>query len=83
RLKLAAYLDHAREQGMLNERTVVVLPEHIGTWLLAVGEKEELYHAAERRQAMHWLAASNPLDFLGALLSAGSDARLDDAMLRT
>ncbi|MDH1534979.1 carbon-nitrogen hydrolase family protein [Pseudomonas chengduensis] len=83
RLKLAAYLDHAREQGMLNERTVVVLPEHIGTWLLAVGEKEELYRATERRQAMHWLAASNPLDFLGALLSAGSDARLDDAMLRT
>lgn len=83
RLKLAAYLDHARDLGMLNERTVVVLPEHIGTWLLAVGEKEELYRAAERRQAMHWLAASNPLDFLGALLSAGSDARLDDAMLRT
>ncbi|EZH82646.1 carbon-nitrogen hydrolase [Ectopseudomonas composti] len=83
RLKLAAYLDHARDQGMLNERTVVVLPEHIGTWLLAVGEKEELYRAAERRQAMHWLAASNPLDFLAALLSAGSDARLDDAMLRT
>ena len=83
RLKLAAYLDHARDQGMLNERTVVVLPEHIGTWLLAVGEKEELYRATERRQAMHWLAASNPLDFLGALFSAGSDARLDDAMLRT
>ncbi|MDP9941710.1 carbon-nitrogen hydrolase family protein [Ectopseudomonas alcaliphila] len=83
RLKLAAYLDHARDLGMLNDHTVVVLPEHIGTWLLAVGEKEELYRAAERRQAMHWLAASNPLDFLGALFSAGGDARLDDAMLRT
>lgn len=83
RLKLAAYLDHARDQGLLNERTVVVLPEHIGTWLLAVGEKEELHRATERQQAMHWLAATNPLDFLGALLNAGSDARLDDAMLRT
>lgn len=83
RLKLAAYLDHARERGMLNARTVVVLPEHIGTWLLAVGEKEELYRANERRQAMHWLAATNPLDFLSALLGAADDARLDDAMLRT
>ena len=83
RLKLAAYLDHARDQGLLNERTVVVLPEHIGTWLLAVGEKQELYRANERRQAMHWLAATNPLDFLGALFNAGSDARLDDALLRT
>ncbi len=83
RLKLAAYLDHAREQGLLSQRTVVVLPEHIGTWLLAVGEKDELYRADERRQALHWLAARNPLDFLGAWFSAGSDARLDDALLRT
>jgi predicted amidohydrolase len=83
RLKLAAYLDRAREQGMLSERTVVVLPEHIGTWLLAVGEKEEFYRASDRHQALHWLAASNPLDFLGALLSAEGDTRLDDALLRT
>lgn len=83
RLKLAAYLDHAHEQGMLSERTVVVMPEHIGTWLLAVGEKEELYRATDRRQAMRWLAASNPLDFLGALLSAEGESRLDDALLRT
>lgn len=83
RLKLAAYLDHAREQGMLSERTVVVLPEHIGTWLLAVGEKEEFYRASERRQALQWLAASNPLDFLGALFNAEGETRLDDALLRT
>lgn len=83
RLKLAAYLDHARDRGMLSERTVVVLPEHIGTWLLAVGEKEELYRASERRQALYWLAASNPVDFLGALFAAKGDTRLDDALLRT
>lgn len=83
RLKLAAYLDHARDQGLLNQRTVVVLPEHIGTWLLAVGEKQELHRAAERREAMHWLAATNPLDYLGALLDAGRDARVEDALLRT
>lgn len=83
RLKLAAYLDHARERGMLNARTVVVLPEHIGTWLLAVGEKDELYHAPGQRQALHWLAASNPLDFLGALLAAQAPSRVSDALLRT
>ncbi|ARS48298.1 carbon-nitrogen hydrolase [Ectopseudomonas mendocina] len=83
RLKLAAYLDHARDQGMLSERTVVVLPEHIGTWLLAVGEKEEFYHAAQQRQALHWLAASNPLDFLRAFFAAQGGSRLDDALLRT
>ena len=60
-----------------------MLPEHIGTWLLAVGEKDELYRAAEQRQALHWLAASNPLAFLRALLAAEGSARLDDALLRT
>ncbi len=37
--KLAAYLQQAQDQGLLNEKTVVVLPEHIGTWLMISGEK--------------------------------------------
>lgn len=37
--KLAAYLEQARERGLLNDKTIVVLPEHIGTWLFAVNEK--------------------------------------------
>lgn len=82
RLKLAAYLDQARTQGLLGDRTVVVLPAHIGTWLLAVGEKEELRRTGELRQALHWLAASNPLSFASALLAAESGQRLDDALLR-
>lgn len=81
RLKLAAYLDHARELGLLNERSVVVLPEHIGTWLLAVGEKAELYQAGSRRQALQWVAASNPLAFLRGLLDARGDWQ--DALLHT
>ena len=44
-LKLAAYLQTARDQGLLNEKTIVVLPEHIGTWLMLSGEKNELYQA--------------------------------------
>jgi len=30
-LKLAAYLQKARDQGLINQKTIVVLPEHIGT----------------------------------------------------
>ncbi|NAT37673.1 carbon-nitrogen hydrolase family protein, partial [Pseudomonas syringae pv. actinidifoliorum] len=37
--KLAAYLQQARDYGLINPKTVVVLPEHIGTWLFASGEK--------------------------------------------
>ncbi|ROM96760.1 nitrilase-related carbon-nitrogen hydrolase [Pseudomonas brassicacearum] len=80
--KLAAYLQQAREQGLLNEKTIVVLPEHIGTWLMVSGEKDELYQASTLDEAMNWLAVSNPLSFLRALISAKGDSRLDDAHLR-
>ncbi|VVO96792.1 hypothetical protein PS850_02652 [Pseudomonas fluorescens] len=80
--KLAAYLQKARDQGLLNEKTIVVLPEHIGTWLMVSGEKDELYQATTLKEAMNWLAASNPLKFIRALIGAQGDSRLDDAHLR-
>lgn len=80
--KLAAYLQKAQDQGLLNEKTVVVLPEHVGTWLMISGEKDELYQAASLAQAMNWLAVSNPLKFARALISARGERRLDDAHLR-
>ncbi len=80
--KLAAYLQAARERGLLNEKTVVVLPEHVGTWLMLSGEKDELYQAASFDEAMNWLAASNPLPYLRAWVTAKGDSRVDDAHLR-
>ena len=80
--KLAAYLQQAQDQGLLNEKTVVVLPEHVGTWLMISGEKDELYQAPTLAEAMNWLAASNPLLFARAWLSAKGKDRLDDAHLR-
>lgn len=82
RLKLAAYLEKARSQGLLNDKTIVVLPDHIGTWLLAVGEKPELYRVRTLHEALTWLAASNPLQLARALLAAEGEDRLADALLR-
>lgn len=81
-LKLAAYLQNARDKGLINDKTIVVLPEHIGTWLMVSGEKNELYQATNLKEAMNWLSASNPLLFLRALISAKGDDRIDDAYLR-
>ncbi|MCH5515881.1 carbon-nitrogen hydrolase family protein [Pseudomonas syringae] len=80
--KLAAYLQQARDKGLINSRTVVVLPEHIGTWLFASGEKDQLYQAATLDDAMEWLSWSNPLQFITAILGAEGRDRLDDAHLR-
>ena len=81
-LKLAAYLQNARDQGLINDKTIVVLPEHIGTWLMLGGEKNELYQAAHLKDAMNWLSISNPLQFAKAWISATGDNRMDDAYLR-
>ncbi|MBF7729293.1 nitrilase-related carbon-nitrogen hydrolase [Pseudomonas sp. N040] len=82
RLKLSAYLDKARSAGLLNGKTIVVLPEHVGTWLVASGEKNQVYSAASVSEAMAWLAASNPLQLLRALPSAKGADRLADALFR-
>src|SRR5690606_31987359 len=80
--KLAAYLDRAREQGLLNPKTVVILPEHIGTWLVAVGEKREVFAARDLAEARVWLGLSHPLELLRALLANQGTARFSDALLR-
>jgi predicted amidohydrolase len=82
RRKFAAYLQQAQDQGLLNDKTVVVLPENVGTWLLLSGEKDELYQAPTFAEAMNWLAASNPLLFARAWLRATGSDRLNDAYLR-
>lgn len=80
--KLSAYLEQARAQGLVNARTVVILPEHIGTWLWARGEKNELYQVTHRREAWQWLELSNPLRYGLAMLAATGDDRRADAHLR-
>jgi predicted amidohydrolase len=80
--KLAAYLQQARDRGLINDKTIVVLPEHIGTWLFAVDEKSQFYQAATIEEAMNWLAFSNPLLFLDAMFHARGESRMDDIHLR-
>lgn len=83
RLKFATYLDQARDAGLLGPRSIVVLPEHVGTGLFALGEKPEVQQARTLRDAMQWMALSNPLDYLRALFdNNGSEARRTEAVLR-
>lgn len=81
-LKFDTHLQQAQEAGLLNASTVVLLPEHVGTGLFAVGEKPEVQQARTLRDAMQWLALSNPWDYLRALLSNKGDDRRTEAALR-
>lgn len=67
---------------MLSERTIVVLPEHVGTGLFALGEKPEVQQARTLRDAMQWMALSNPGSYLRALTGNQGDDRRTGAVLR-
>ncbi|MCQ4252706.1 carbon-nitrogen hydrolase [Stutzerimonas stutzeri] len=82
RLKFQTYLRQAEEAGMLSERTIVVLPEHVGTGLFALGEKPEVQQARTLRDAMQWMALSNPGSYLRALTGNQGDDRRTGAVLR-
>jgi len=81
-LKFRTYLKQAAEAGMLSERTVVVLPEHVGTGLFALGEKPEVQQARTLRDAMQWMALSNPGSYLRALPDNQGNDRRTGAVLR-
>jgi len=81
-LKVASTLDKARQAGLLGPDTLVALPEHIGTWLMARDEKPELYQTRSRQEARDWLLLGNPLMAVGTLLSNLDADRLDEALLR-
>ncbi len=76
--KLAGYLEVARRAGWLNERTIVVFPEYIGTWLAAAGEKQAVYRAGTLDRAMQTLVLSNLPSFARVWLSAGRHAPAED-----
>lgn len=68
--KLDRYFAAAKAKGWLNAKTIVVLPEYIGSWLAAMDEPASVYGAAKAGPAMATLALTHPLAFLHWYLSA-------------
>lgn len=62
--RLRGFLDEARDRGLLHERTVVVLPEYVGTWLVAVDEGASVYSDDTLGGAMTGLATAHLPGFL-------------------
>jgi predicted amidohydrolase len=73
--RLRGFLDEARDRGLLHERTVVVLPEYIGTWLVAVDEGASVYSEDTLGGAMTGLATAHLPGFLWSSWTADVDDR--------
>lgn len=68
--KLNAYFAGAKKRGVLNPKSIVVLPEYTGTWLVAMGEKRSVYAAKTAGEALQTVALSNLFAFFRAKLAA-------------
>lgn len=77
---LGHYFEAARRRGWLGARTVVVLPEYLGTWLAATGEGRGVLNAGSLDGAMRALALRHPLRFLYHLLAVSSRDRMRTAL---
>jgi len=82
RARLDGYLAAARAQGWLNERTIVVFPEYLGTWLVAAGEGRAVIEATQVAVAIRNLILRHPLAFARCLLTSRAPDRLRESVFR-
>jgi hypothetical protein len=82
RTKVEGYLDAANQRGWLDEKTIVALPEHIGTWLVAAGKSQRVRQAETITGAMRMLVLGSPIAFAKGLMFARSKDRVTDGLFR-
>lgn len=72
--KIQGYLDICQKNGWFNKKTVVILPEYIGSWLVVEGEKNKIYEAETADKAIGAFVASNLFSYIHAWLMCPDDA---------
>ena len=80
--KLDGYLAEADAQGWLQDDTIVVFPEWIGTWLVLANEKAELYEAETLEEAMQLMVLSNLPAFVESYTAAQGKDKIRDGLFR-
>lgn len=80
---LAAYLDEAKARGWITGKTIVVFPEHVGTWLVAAKAPPLAYRASTLAGATIALIADYPITFAKALMGSPEQDRSAAAIFRS
>ncbi len=81
--KLDGYLLEAQKHGWLKEGTIVLLPEHIGTWLIATDQGSRVYDADTTSGAMLPIITHNLPQFLKNLFIFDNRDNTSAALIRT
>lgn len=80
--KLHTYLLIAQDEGWLNEKTIVLFPEYIGTWLILVNEDRQIFEAPTLQGAERLLVLRHLLKFGIRFLRATEKGRAEAAIFR-
>jgi predicted amidohydrolase len=80
--KLKSYLLAAQRENWLNEKTIVVFPEYVGTWLVLAREHEKIFQAATLDAAERTMVLNHPLRFVANWLSSREKGRAEAAFFR-
>jgi predicted amidohydrolase len=80
--KLSDYLLAAQREKWLSEKTIVVFPEYIGTWLVLAGEDEEVFQSLTLESAERAMVFRHPLKFIASWLRSSEKGRAESAFFR-
>ncbi len=76
------YFTMLQQEHLLNDSTIVVLPEYFGTWLVASCEKKEIYKDTSLYDAMQTMVYANIGDYVVACLQSHAKDRSKEAIFK-
>jgi predicted amidohydrolase len=80
--RLKSYLVIAQREKWLNEKTIVVFPEYVGSGLVLAGEREEVYRSSTVESAARQILFHNLFKFITHWLKSRERGRAEAAFFR-
>ena len=80
--KLDLYFKAAKQKNWLSKKTIVVLPEYLGTWLLAANEKQNVYTNKSIQDALTTMVVGNIFSFAKVYFQTKATDKVKDAVFR-
>lgn len=74
--KMDGYFAQLKQRHWLNSKSIVVLPEYLGTWLVTVNEKHSVYTSPSSAKALQTMALSNLGSYASAYLSVPDSVKV-------
>ena len=80
--KLDGYISEAKGRGWLGKKTIIVLPEYFGTWLVLADEPKSIFQTDSLAVAEQRLVIRHILGFLRQFIAAKEKGKLEAAVFR-